>query len=126
MGGGQVLLTLQNFHSTARETAEAGQGPAQRTQAWLRSSLEAQMSIKFQSVFKTWLVCKAGGHNRRQLEEQDRKAEKGVESTFLHRGEGEGIELEHIGSGLGKQNPELWVRCVRRKLCGHLGRLTLS
>lgn len=48
------------------------------------------MSIKFQSVFKTWLLRKAGGHNRRQLEDQDRKAQRRAERTFLSRGEGGG------------------------------------
>lgn len=54
------------------------------------------MSIKFQSVFKTWLLCKARGHNGRQLEEQDRKAEGRVERTFLSKGEGEGIEIDYM------------------------------
>lgn len=100
-----------------RETGKASRSPAQRTQAWLRSSLEAQMSIKFQSVFKTWLLGKRGAHNRRQMEEQDRKVERRVEGTFPNRGERQGDRLRLHGSGPGKQNSELCGSSILGENC---------
>lgn len=36
----------------------------------------------------------------------------------------EGERIRVLGVGPGKQNPELWGQYFRRKLCGHLERLT--